>query len=111
MGYDPRENLDLLEIELEKCHVVAMENMPEDVVTMNSRVHLKNLDTEEDLTCTLVFPEQADLEHNHISIFAPLGMAILGRRIGETFEWVVPNGARHYRITEIFYQPEKDNPV
>jgi len=39
-------------------------------------------------------------------VLAPIGMAMLGYRVGDTFEWEVPAGISHLRVLEILYQPE-----
>ena len=80
--------------------------MPHDVVTMNSRVQLVDLDTGEAMTYTLVFPDDADLRQGKISVLAPIGTAMLGYRVGDTFEWRVPAGLRRLKIEAILYQPE-----
>jgi len=75
-----------------------------DVVTMNSRVRLR--DGRRTWTLTLVFPEDADAESGRISVLAPLGAAILGARVGERVEFRVPGGARECSVLGVLYQPE-----
>jgi regulator of nucleoside diphosphate kinase len=53
-----------------------------------------------------VFPEEADIPQGKISILAPLGTAMLGYRVGDTFEWDTPGGKRSIRVMKILYQPE-----
>jgi regulator of nucleoside diphosphate kinase len=100
------EHLDQLQAELDRAHIVTPQAVPHDVITMNSRVRLIDLDTGEEETYTLVFPDNADIEHGRISVLAPVGTAILGYRVGDTFEWDVPAGKRHLRVKRILYQPE-----
>jgi regulator of nucleoside diphosphate kinase len=73
---------------------------------MNSTACLEDLDTEEEETYTLVFPENADLGQGKISVLAPIGTAMLGYEVGDTFEWEVPAGKRRLRVKRIIYQPE-----
>ena len=101
-----REYLESLRNELERAHIVDPAALPDDVVTMNSRVRLKDMDTAEEKNYSLVFPSEADMAQNKISILAPIGTAILGYRAGETVDWLVPAGRRTVRIQEILYQPE-----
>lgn len=68
---------------------------------MNSTVHLLDLDTEEEMVCTLVYPDDADIDQNKISVLAPVGTAMLGRGVGDTFEWKVPAGLRRLKVKEI----------
>jgi len=96
-----QNNLQELESELDQGTLIASEDVPQDVITMNSSVHLLDLDTAEEIICTLVYPDEADIDQNKISVLAPIGTAILGRSIGDTFEWEVPAGLRRLKIKEI----------
>ncbi len=82
------------------------ERIPPDVVTMNSRVVLRDLDSDETMTYTLVFPKDADIGAGAISVLAPVGTAIIGYAVGAVIEWPVPGGIRRIRIEQILYQPE-----
>ncbi len=101
-----RQDLVGLAIELADAHVVASENVPADVVTMNSKVLLRDVDTSEEMTYTLVFPKDANIDSGAISILAPVGTAILGYAKGDIVEWPVPSGKCRIQIEEILYQPE-----
>ena len=92
--------------EINRAIVVAPQDIPGDVVTMNSTVSLEDLDTREDELFTLVFPENADLSQGKLSVFAPIGTALLGYKVGDIFEWEVPDGKRRLLIKKILYQPE-----
>jgi regulator of nucleoside diphosphate kinase len=100
------ERLDDLENELRRAMVVKSGKVPPDVVTMNSRVRIKDLNRGRELTYQIVFPEHADLDENRISVLAPIGTALLGYRAGTTVEWQVPSGTRRFRILDVEYQPE-----
>ncbi len=105
-GYRGSEYLSDLEKELDRAMVVDPKSVPPDLVTMNSKVRLEDLEMGEEMVYTLVFPEDADLTQNKISILAPIGTAMLGYRVGDTFEWEVPEGISKMKIKEIIYQPE-----
>ena len=81
-------------------------DIPPDVVTMNSRLRLLDLDSGKEMLFTLVFPSDADSDQGRISILAPLGTAVLGFRRGDTFEWRMPGRVRRLRVEEVLYQPE-----
>lgn len=101
-----REDLQGLEAELSRSRVVASSEIPQGVVMMNSKVRFIDLDTGEEMIYTLVFPEEANIDQNRISVLAPIGTALLGYRVGDTLEWQVPAGLRRLKVTEILYQPE-----
>ena len=105
-GDQTRKDLELLAGELERAEAVVSKNVPADVVTMNSKVVLRDLDTSEEMTYLLVVPSDADIEEGAISVLAPVGTAILGYAKGDVVEWPVPSGLRRIRIEKIVYQPE-----
>jgi len=101
-----REDLADLNAELARAKIVAPETVSHNVITMNSTVVLLDLETGDEETYTLVFPETADIAAGRISVLAPIGTAMLGYEVGDTFEWAVPAGTRRLQIKEIIYQPE-----
>ena len=102
-----RENLRRLEHELDRAETVAPEDVPRDVITMRSKVRLRDLNTGEEMIYTLVFPTEANYEEAKISVLAPVGTAMLGYRVGDTIEWQVPSGIRRLKVEELLYQHER----
>ena len=98
--------LEKLEGELNRSKVVKSKEIPTDVITMNSKVRLKDLDTREEMIYWLVFPDDANPDQNKISILAPIGTALIGYRVGDVIEWKVPVGLRKLKVLEVLYQPE-----
>jgi regulator of nucleoside diphosphate kinase len=101
-----KDYLNKLSDELDRGQLVVPEDVPKDVVTMNSRVCLKDMDTGEETIYTLVFPEDADISQGKISVLAPIGTAMFGYRLGDTFTWEIPDGVTRLQVKEILYQPE-----
>lgn len=101
-----KEYLNKLEAELDRAEIVDPRDIPADVITMRSKVRLKDLVTGETNTYSLVFPTEANFSDGKISILAPIGTAILGYKQGDTIEWPVPSGVRRLKVDEILYQPE-----
>ncbi len=98
---------DRLENELIRATVVPGEQVPKDVVTMNSRVVFEDETTGERREVTLVYPGNADISAGKISILVPVGTALLGLRVGQSIDWELPSGQkRRYRVIEVPYQPE-----
>lgn len=102
----PRVHLDDLLRELDRAQIVAPDEVPHDVVTMDSRIVVHDVDTGEDETYTLVYPSDADIASGRLSILAPIGTAILGQHVGDVVRWRVPGGFRRLEIKAILYQPE-----
>jgi regulator of nucleoside diphosphate kinase len=103
----PSDFLESLEAELELAEIVDPERVPKNVVTMNSTVKLRDLDTNELETYTLVFPDEADIANYKLSVLAPVGTAILGQRVGDVLRWRVPDGWRRLKVVRVLYQPER----
>lgn len=101
-----RGHLAELRAELERAAVVEPGQVPAEVVTMNSRVQVRDKATREVHEYTLVYPHEADIAKGLISVLAPIGTALLGYRAGDTIEWQVPSGTRVLSIEAILYQPE-----
>jgi len=101
-----RAYVEDLEAELDRAVIVSPKDVPPDVVTMNSQLQVKDLNTGEKMTFRLVFPSDADFERGKVSILAPLGTAMIGYRAGDTVTWQVPSGIRRFLIEEVLYQPE-----
>lgn len=102
---DSRHVRDLDE-ELSRAAVVSSKEIPLDVVTMNSRVVLEDLDSGEVITLTLSFPSEVNADDERVSVLAPIGTAIIGYRKGDVVEWEVPAGTRRLLVKDLPYQPE-----
>lgn len=95
------ENIERLKNELGRARIVPEFELPPGVIAMNSTVELEDLEDGEIMTYTLVYPENADVESGRISILAPLGMAMLGFKVGDEFEWPVPAGTLRVRVRRL----------
>lgn len=103
----PRPDLDALREELDRAEIVEPEAVPHDLVTMNSVVRFVDKESEKEWEVALVFPSSANIESNRLSVFAPIGTALLGLSIGDSIDWPLPNGrTRRLRVVAITYQPE-----
>ncbi len=94
--------------ELDKAIIVGASEIPDDVLTMNSRARVRDLNTRREFECQIVLPGMADPGRNRISVLAPIGTALLGYRAGDTIEWQVPSGIRRLRILQVECPPEAE---
>ncbi|MDL1890049.1 nucleoside diphosphate kinase regulator [Nitrospirales bacterium NOB] len=101
-----RELLEQLQQELDRAHVVTPQEIPHDIVTMNSRVRITDMESGQEQTYTLVFPAESNMAEGKVSVLAPIGTALLDCRAGDTVDWPVPVGLKTVRIREVLYQPE-----
>ena len=96
-----------LRAELARANVLDPAEMPGDVITMNSVATFVDESSDESREISLVYPRDADTAINKISVFAPVGSAMLGLRVGQSIDWKVPGGrSLRLRVTGISFQPE-----
>ncbi len=105
-GEVDREYLNKLEEELDRSEKVDSKDISADVITMRSKVGLKDLISGKSVMYSLVFPAEANPSEGNISVLAPIGTAMLGYKCGDLIEWLVPSGLRRLKVKEIVYQPE-----
>lgn len=103
-GHDDA-HLRALEAELDRATLLSAGEAPGEIITMHAEAYLTDLDTGEEFCYTLVFPEEADVRRQRISVLAPIGTAMLGYRVGDVFEWPVPDGLRRLKIIRVQAQP------
>jgi regulator of nucleoside diphosphate kinase len=101
-----RELLRALSHKLGDAERVRGDEIPRDVITLQSRVRVKDLETGTDATYLLVTPAHASPSAGTISVLSPVGAALLGRRQGDTIECPVPGGPRRLIVEQVLYQPE-----
>lgn len=99
-------SVERLETELARAQIVEPQEVPPSLVTMNSRITYENTTSGERHTVRLVYPRDANVKENRISVLAPLGSALLGLSEGQEIEWIMPGGVRKLKILEVLYQPE-----
>lgn len=92
---------------LERAEIVAPQDVAANVVTMNSQVTLKDEQTGETITWTVVYPRGADIDAGRLNVFSPAGLALLGLKRGDTVRFTPPSGAQQtLKIDRILFQPE-----
>ncbi len=89
--------------ELSKIDVSAI---PVDRVGFGSRLTVKNVDTGEEFTYTIVAGDYMDIDAGHISMSSPLGRGLMGARVGEVVEIELPIGPRRFEVLELTTLPQ-----
>ncbi len=90
-----------LENLLSRVQILEPEGIPVGEVYMLSGVKVKDLKLDEEITYTIVSPEEADFELDKISVLSPIGKALMGKKSGETIQVDAPAGISEYKILEI----------
>ncbi len=94
-------NILKLREELDRAVVLNPEALPDQVVSLNSKVSLRDLKTNQIENWVLTMPEHADPDQQRISVLAPIGTAVLGYSEGHDIEWETPGGVRVLNIESV----------
>jgi regulator of nucleoside diphosphate kinase len=107
-GLNPEPHLEMERVmsEFEKAKIIEPSEIPEDVVTMNSKIMIRDLNHNKTYTIQLVYPEDVDTKKNRVSIFSSLASALLGFKVGDVVNWNTPSETLRIKIEYILYQPE-----
>lgn len=100
-----QRQLELLDQKLASAEVRTPGRIPRNLIRMNSCVRVFDFDSQRRGLYTLVFPEEANISKGMISVLAPLGIALLGRRKGDVIEAQVPGGTRRLKVEGVRQQP------
>jgi len=92
--------------ELNTAVLMEPQEIPDDVVTMNSVVSISFSQSGRNQEFKIVYPDEANFKEKKVSIFSPIATALLGFRVGDLIEWMLPGGLTKIRIDRIIYQPE-----
>ena len=103
-----QEHLADLRVELERALVLDPSELSPGIVTMHATVRVQDLESGRRQELTLVSPHEADVSAGRISVLAPLGTALLGYRVGDVVERVMPGGLRRLLVEEVSQPPATD---
>lgn len=99
-----RQDAEDLEMELKKAKLVKKEELPKDVVRLNSTVVIREETQNKTMELTVVTPEKANIKQRLISIMSPIGTALIGFRKGQQVKWKVPAGKKTFTIMDVQHQ-------
>jgi regulator of nucleoside diphosphate kinase len=102
------EIADRLLKELRAARTVPPDRIGKNVVTMNSRVLLRELQSGRQIEITLTYPQDADPKEQKVSVFSPIGVALLGCQEGDITSWRIPSRIGRFKVERVVYQPEAE---
>lgn len=92
---------EILKLELKNAVQVPRKMLPENVVTIDSRVTIKDLTTNEEEVHVFVAPDKAKQRNNTKSILTAIGLALVGYKVGDSIAWPFKNGTKHLEILKV----------
>lgn len=90
-----------LENMLRNATIVDESEIPSDVVSVGSKVRVKDYEFDEEVEYTIVGSAEADPMSYKISNESPVGKALIGKKVGDIVEVAVPGGVNKFEILEI----------
>lgn len=93
-----------LENLLSRAKILDNHEIPDGEVYILSTVKVLDISYNEEVTFTMVSPEEADFELDKISITSPIGQALLGKKVNEIAVVDAQAGKSEYKILEISKQ-------
>ncbi|MBN1118984.1 MAG: GreA/GreB family elongation factor [Bacteroidales bacterium] len=100
------KNLEVLANEIKRAKKINSKKITPEFVTMNSVVKVFNKKTKQTMTVKIVYPKEADFKKSYVSVFSPLGSALLGYKVGDSVLFEAPKAKVEIIIENIEYQPE-----
>jgi len=109
LSFQNSQEYENLDIELDRAKIISDDEVPPDLVTMNSKIKFLNVQDNKEMVITLVYPSDANFSEGKISVLASLGSALIGLRVHQQINWMFPDGkTKTLKILEVLYQPEAD---
>ena len=96
-----RKEEEILKLELKNAMQVTRVNLPEDVVSIDSRVTIKDLDTDQEEVYLFVAPDKAKQKNNTKSILTQMGLALVGYREGDLINWPFKDEVKQIEILKV----------
>lgn len=90
-----------LEEVMSNARVLDESSIDTSLVSVLSRVKIKNKKSNMEVTYTLVAEEEADLKLGKISVGSPIGRGLLGKKVGESAQIQVPAGLLEFEVMDI----------
>ena len=88
------------------ARMFSAETIKENIVTMNSRVLLREISSGRETEITITYPRESDTLQKRVSVFSPIGSTLFGRDEGDIVSWKTPTGLGNFKILKVTYQPE-----
>lgn len=98
--------IDKLSSGLRNARLLPQDEIRKNIVTMNSRVKLRDVISGREADITVTYPDEADPGNRRVSVLSEIGVALLGKKEGDVVSWNVPRGVGRFQIVAVVYQPE-----
>ena len=97
----PFREKKLLLLELSKMAIVDDQDAIKNVIQLNSKVTILDIDKQIVSAFTITRPSQANIKDKKVSVLAPISIALLGEPKNKVIEWKMPGGIKRLKITDV----------
>lgn len=87
--------------ELDRAIVIKEDELNKKIIRIGSEVEIEEKKSKRKMKVKLVMPQEANLAEGKISLFAPLGVALIGFSEGDEVKWEMPAGTTHLQILSV----------
>ena len=87
-----------------RAEVIDVSKLSGDKVVFGATVKLIDVETDKEVTYTLVGELEADIKRRLISVTSPLARGLIGKAVGDLVTVQSPGGAREYEVVEVFFE-------
>ncbi len=95
------EQEEILLAELKKASQVLRKDLPEDIVSVERKIKVKETTSNQEMEFLLVGPKAAKVNKNKYSVLSEVGLATVGYKTGDIVKWPTPNGVKEYEILNV----------
>jgi transcription elongation factor GreA len=90
-----------LKDQVANARIIDESKLQTDAIQIMSKVHLRNVKTQQEMNYVIVAESEANLREGKVSIKTPIAKALLGRKVGDIVEVKVPAGILSLEILNI----------
>lgn len=94
-------NKSRLRTEIKQATVFNDDDLPSDVVSLNTEAKIISSETNKEFIFKVVRPKEADIKQQKVSIFAPISIALLGYQTDDIINWEMPDGIKEFKILNV----------
>ena len=87
-----------------RAEVIDVSKLSGDKVVFGATVKLLDVETDKEVTYTLVGELEADIKRRLISVTSPLARGLIGKAVGDLVTVQSPGGAREYEVVEVLFE-------
>lgn len=96
-----KEEQELLLLELKNAEQVYRRDLPDNIVSVNRRVKIKDHTENKEQEFMFVASSKANSKKGKFSILCDVAVATVGRQVGDVINWPFKDGERKLEILEV----------